>query len=358
MFKKYCEFFKNEKKLNDVEVYKCERSDINLSNIDNQLLSILNRLEIKTPKTNINQPMVYYQNQIYVNFANKNLGGGVFGTGYVQEEQLMTEFTMTFLSMLNQKNKEHVKEDNPLNYLKTNRELVKSLKQLDSTPIIIRTDQIAIQRIPKNELQNLKSITDLKDKYYYKSTENIYWICVAHQDISIKKKNYLLLYKDNWNDWFLRIFNGFNNAIKLFKLRGFGTDSDPIVLNTGNWGAGAFGHKVEDSFIIQKAAYETVCKIYSDLCIKFIYWPFDTFNHQNVLTANRKYDQWINDKSNPALTLIFLRKKHLEYIEIRIYEEGRRKEEGRRRKEGREKKGREKKGREKKGREKKGKGKK
>lgn len=182
-------------------------------------------------------PTVYkwQTDQIYVNFAARHLGGGVLNTGWVQEEFLIT--CLDLLPFISQLSQEYT--------------------ELHKNPAIIRTNAIFEPNLKFYGRQTglIYHYHTIKENVsqVFKSIDHpipIYWLSMAA--INLRYSNNVPTEKDV--DCMLQVATR-AFYLTLLTLSKSSNIIPQTTINTGNWGAGAFGWDPRCSFLIQWLAF-------------------------------------------------------------------------------------------------------
>ena len=235
----------------------------------------------------------YKENEAFVNFANQFLGGGALGSGFVQEEKIMVESSMLFLvtyAHKYSKSGEWFKRDICPNT---------DLQNLNKDPAIIKCQMFAeIDHDYVSDINVIVNELNSGNKQKYKPLKNIidnvYWICVAHESLlggrNATKSTRIDAYNSNLDSYIERAFKGFYKAVVVLKNKN--PTSKEITINTGNWGAGAFGHQWTGSWVVQMLAAEMVAKKFPEITINYKYWPYDDKAKRDIVQAKLWYDNY------------------------------------------------------------------
>lgn len=218
----------------------------------------------------------YKTNEAYVDFANRRIGGGALLGGFVQEEIEMLE--STFFPWLTEV---------PLHDdTKTSVSFCPSvnLKNLDKAPIVLRF------RLPfhwhSTVYGNIKA-AKRNDLIRRVSKPDIYAIALAAINYEATKplRPYELADVTQMTIAATRAF--------LDTMVAMHQDKNPIVIHTGNWGAGVFKGNVHTVWTMQAlavmAAYEYFQAMVKDSPeVRFIYEAFNDVGHQKATDANAR----------------------------------------------------------------------
>ncbi len=209
--------------------------------------------------------------QIYINFANRVLGGGVLGHGWVQEE-FLTACLELFPFIGN---------------------LSRIYRELDVHPILIGTRAIFEPNLEYYGSKGLDAnraeiIADPSKVFHPIDPVQIYWLCMAAINLRGRAPTVG------------NIRQMLQVAIKSFHLATF-TPEDAIIVNTGNWGAGAFGWDPRASFLIQYFAYLAVSTPY-----RLRYHAFDERIERLIKSIDMSFFAGVTVESAPDKILEYL----------------------------------------------------
>jgi hypothetical protein len=228
-------------------------------------------------------PFVYRDGEAYVDFANKKIGGGVLGGGFVQEEIMLLE--TNFLPW--------VAAVRGSRHSGTTFARDISLKQLDRVPVVIgvrRFLEVANQseiygprleqRIPFQADQYLRLLPRPQD---------IYLTALVAKDYGHARGGPRYT-RDDIEAMTVTAARGFYDT--LMAQHG---DGKPLVIHTGNWGAGAFGNSKRTIWAMQRAAMEAAYVLFSQTTgqtpqLDFYY---DAFDAAGVRAANEAFNVFV-----------------------------------------------------------------
>lgn len=217
----------------------------------------------------------YKNNEAFVDFANERIGGGALGNGFVQEEIEMIE--STFLPWLTQIPKS--------NSAKTSLSWCPQvdLRKLNIKPALMRfriifkvQDGVYGDKLKDIKPEKVPDILKKRDE-----NADIYSIALAAVNFGFKNpKPY-----DSKN---LRQMTLAATRAFLDTMLAMHADNVPIIIHTGNWGAGAFNGNIHTVYAMQAiavaAAYEQFKNIVkSSPEVKFFY---DAFGQNSMNKAN------------------------------------------------------------------------
>ena len=239
----YKEYVKSSKAIYNSNVYIYPTKKYTIQNIF--------KLQCKLEKItlNITSGLYFYkENESFVNFAANSIGGGVFGRGWVQEEIAMASSNILPIIHVYNTNKRKLPGCSNMN-----------LSELNKRPSIIYGRMfIHINNNiygGHNLNTTIKNKTDLQKNMKTIKPVNIYWICMAAPKRYKQFINKPYRIKESVHIYGLA-FRGFYSIALLLKSKGL-----PIIINTGNWGSGAFNQNINVMYILQRLAINSVATI-------------------------------------------------------------------------------------------------
>lgn len=217
-------------------------------------------------------PTVYQwsEGDVFVNFAARHLGGGVLNTGWVQEEFLTS--CLDLLPFISNLSREYSNLHQDPAIFKTNAIFEPNLKFYGRQTGLIKHYR-SIEKDPSQVLHLLKKPIP------------IYWLSMAAINLKGSPTS-----KDIQSMLYVAI-----RAFYLTLLTLFEASSHNYTINTGNWGAGAFGWDARASFCIQWFAFGLARQIFQtdhpqiDLnSIVFHYHTYDKAIYDQIQSISSK----------------------------------------------------------------------
>ena len=181
---------------------------------------------------------VYENDKMYVCFANQRIGGGILSSGFVQEERAVFESNQFPLQVLWKFNE---------NERSTKLDLI----HLDEKPAILKVrhlfnlkQNINRRNLENNVYKNPNDFITLLD-----SPKEIYWLNMAAVRIIDMDPHETDMLQNALKKMLLVAYRAFREAIDVLKAH-----KREFVIQTGNWGTGAFGHNYRVALVIQYIA--------------------------------------------------------------------------------------------------------
>jgi len=232
------------------------------------------------------RPYEYQDGEAYVDFAARKIGGGVLGEGFVQEEIAILESNfLPWVAAVRGGSHEGTR------FCKT-----VSLKKLDQQPVVLGV-RMFLKVVKQDEIYGGKKLAAKKpfdpDRYLQElqpKPKDIYLIAMAAKSWNHQPGGRYT--RAEVEAMTLLAFRGFHDAM-LAQHR----DGLPLVLHTGNWGAGAFGNSHLTIWAIQRAALEAA---YALFCQQTGQTPplafhYDAFDRSGVRMANEAHNVFVNE---------------------------------------------------------------
>lgn len=225
-------------------------------------------------------PYTYRSGEAYVDFANRKLGGGILREGFVQEEILLLETNVLPWVAAVRGGKAKGTRFCP----------AVSLKNLDEQPVVLQCRRF-LEVAHVDEIYGRRKLAarrPFEAARYLKPLPrpaDLYLVAMAAKAFP-KGGGYAYSQKDI-------------EAMTLLATRGFYdalmaqvADGKPLVLHTGNWGAGAFGNSRRTMWAIQRvaleAAYALVCQATGKA--QAVAFHYDAYDAAGVKDANEAYN--------------------------------------------------------------------
>lgn len=229
------------------------------------------------------------ENEAYVNFANARLGGGIFGGGFVQEEKNFM-FETNVLPVLWEPQGQTGTSATHLNALQQ----LRHAGSLHARPALIGMRRLfSVKHFPKGHPQDkyygkvgrVTVINDTNPGTYVQDPE---WLLQSSQSrvnfvaICMAAATKLEFQQDQTlaiNTMLGLATTGFQQFVALCNQN----PGNPRVLNTGNWGCGAFGGCPKLSYLIQLLAYRTALRVSDGLgTVRMRYWCYERTTYDEI----------------------------------------------------------------------------
>lgn len=277
------ENFDDQIKGSEIKIFKAKA-------IDTTALLCAQNLSPELGKINISstgEPFKEKSDEAFADFANKLIGGGVLHGGFVQEEIMMIKSTfLPFVAEVQIKRQER----KGVSWCPAI-----SLSNLDEEPLTLRFglvwDWIGEYARIEDPAKNLIPNPPRKD---------IYAIAMAAKDfrsLGASSKYYQI--KD--------IENMVLTATRAFYETMLALDSDglPLILNTGNWGAGVFDNSIAMAWGMQRLAIQSAYELFKkatgkDPGLVYRYSAYDEAGEQKVKKAKQAYEARLKDVKSLA----------------------------------------------------------
>lgn len=222
----------------------------------------------------------YAENEAFVDFANAFLGGGALTHGFVQEEIEMLESNiLPWLTQVSRKDP----NQNSLEWCPS-----VSLTKLDQTPVVMkfRLPFLWDSKVYGRELDNKNNKDAFKNLIKRSTSIDIYSIAMA----AIRLKNRGEYGFDNVQRMVIVSARAFYDTMLAMH-----EAKTPIIIHSGNWGAGVFNGTVEAAWKIQAigmmAAFSLLKeKTGEDVRVKYIYNAFDEPSYQKAQQAKQELE--------------------------------------------------------------------
>jgi len=210
---------------------------------------------------------------VYCNHANKVLGGGMFSSGFVQEEQLLLKTTLLFpLHII------HGTRFDPTNIMSSN---------LEIQPLLIKTNLIIHQDMSlglygESGINTINSNPTILNKFYqpHRTMPPIYILSKAMPILqpgeTYTNKVFSNMKLIRWI--FLSALHSYCLAIAQLK-------NDPgvetIHIHEGNWGCGVYNHNVNTIYVLVHLAIRVACSLFG-LNLKPVIFHYHTFDLETM----------------------------------------------------------------------------
>lgn len=229
----------------------------------------------------------YQNHEAYVDFANRYIGGGVMTQGFVQEE--IEIFESSFLPWVAAVRLQQLRNKDPNTPVALPGCDGPNLLALDRTPVVtywrMFTDVDSKTAYGK-KLQTLSPTQVPNVLQLRPSPVDIFSIAMAAPDFGKSTAPYS--YKDIEN-MVLLATRAFYNALLVLD-----ESKLPLVIHTGNWGAGAFKNSIKTVFGIQTIAMAAAYTLFQQTTgkspkVNFHYDAFDKPSLDLTSEANREF---------------------------------------------------------------------
>lgn len=211
-----------------------------------------------------------HQHHVFANHANIKLGGGIFNSGFAQEEQLLLKTTLMFsIGEITSS-----KTDNILNInLEKNSLLAKCNLYVHQNP--------NLNLYGNDGMQKIKNNPDILN-FFYSSHYSKPEIFILSKAIPIlNRENTYRTYKYaniQMVEWIF--FSAYCSYLSTIQTLNNYHDIHEIVIHDGNWGCGVYGHNVNVIYVILHLAFRIAAR-HSNKKVSFIYHTY------NISTYNK-----------------------------------------------------------------------